>query len=113
MDYRIFNVRTAVNAYDYKWGCTDTVMDSALKVDSGRKIPCRTRESNVRRLCAGPMLYQLSFIPTLMISRKKSTLGVVDTCAGPVRDVEDTDCHTQTITVNTHSRVCPTFRRRF
>ena len=32
--------------------------ESALKVDSGRKIPCRTGESNLRRRCDGPMLYQ-------------------------------------------------------
>ena len=44
-------------------GCTVTVRESALKVDSGRKIPCRTGESNVRRRHAGPMLYQLSYIP--------------------------------------------------
>ena len=37
--------------------------ESALKVDSRRKIPCRTGESNVRRRHAGPMLYQLSDIP--------------------------------------------------
>ena len=30
-------------------GCTDTVRESAQKVDSGRKIPCLTRESNLRR----------------------------------------------------------------
>ena len=33
MDYRIFNVRTDVNAYSCIWGCKDTVRDSALKVD--------------------------------------------------------------------------------
>ena len=44
--------------------CTDTVRESALKVDSGRKISCRTRESNLRRRRVGPMRYQLSYIPT-------------------------------------------------
>ena len=34
-------------------GCTDTVRESALKVNSGRKIPCRTRDSNPRQYCAG------------------------------------------------------------
>ena len=44
---------------------TDTLRESALKVDSGRKIPCRTWESNLRQRCrAGPMLYQRSYIPT-------------------------------------------------
>ena len=36
MDYRIFNVRnvrTAVNVFDCTRGCTDTVRESALKVD--------------------------------------------------------------------------------
>ena len=63
MDYRIFNVRTDVNAGDCTRECTDTVRESALKVDSGRKIPCRKGESNLRRRRAGPMLYQLSYIP--------------------------------------------------
>ena len=46
-------------------GCTDThVRESALKVDSGRKIPCRTGESNLRQRRAGPTLYQLSYIPS-------------------------------------------------
>ena len=66
MDYGIFNVRTDVHACDCTWGCTDTVRESALKVDSGRKIPCRTEESPLRRRRAGPMLYQPSYIPTLM-----------------------------------------------
>ena len=42
-------------------GCADIVTESALKVDSGRKIPCRTGESNLRQRCAGPTLHQLSF----------------------------------------------------
>ena len=45
-------------------GVRTHVEESALKVDSGRKIPCRTGESNLRRRRAGPMLYQLSYIPT-------------------------------------------------
>ena len=39
------------------------VTESALKVDSGRKIPRRTGESNQRQRRAGPTLYQLSYIP--------------------------------------------------
>ena len=57
-------MHTDVNACDCTWGCTDTVRESALKVDSGRKIPCRTGESNLRRQHADLMLYQLSYIPT-------------------------------------------------
>ena len=47
----------------------DTVRESALKVDSGRKIPCRTGESNLRLRRAGPMLYQLSYIPIPIMDR--------------------------------------------
>ena len=43
-------------------GCTDTVRDSAPKVDSGRKIPCRTGESNLPQRRAGSTLYRLSYI---------------------------------------------------
>ena len=65
MDYGIYNVRTDVNACNFTGGRTDTVRESALKVDSGRKIPCRTGELNLRQQCADPMLYQLSYLPTL------------------------------------------------
>ena len=37
IDHRIFNVRTYVNACDCTQECTDTVRESALKADSGRK----------------------------------------------------------------------------
>ena len=53
MDYGIFNVRTDVNACDRTRGCTDTVRESAMKVVSGRKIPCCTGEWNLR---ADPIL---------------------------------------------------------
>ena len=66
MDYGIFNVRTDVNdAFDCTRGCADIVKESVLKVDSGRKIPCHTGESNLRQRRAGLMFYQLSYIPTL------------------------------------------------
>ena len=57
-----FNVHKAQG--DCLWGLTDTVRGSVLKVDSRRKILCRTRESNLLQRCASPMLYQLSFIPS-------------------------------------------------
>ena len=66
MDYRTFNLRSEVNACDCTRGCPDTVRESALKVDSGRKIPSRTGESNLCRQRAGPMLYQLRYIPTII-----------------------------------------------
>ena len=33
-------------------GCTDTVRESALEVDIGRKILCRSGDSNRRQNCA-------------------------------------------------------------
>ena len=53
-------MRTNVNACNCTRGCTDTVGESALKVDSGRKIPFRTGESNLRQRRAGPGPYQLN-----------------------------------------------------
>ena len=47
-------------------GVITDVRESALKVGFGRKIPCRTGESNLRQRCAGPMLYQLSYIPAVV-----------------------------------------------
>ena len=45
-------------------GCADTGRESAPEVDSGRKIPCRTGDSNPRQYCAwhfSRTLYQLSY----------------------------------------------------
>ena len=57
-----------VNACECTQGCTDTVRGSALKVDFGRKNPCRTGESNLRHRRAGPTLYQLSYIPSFFLT---------------------------------------------
>ena len=38
-------------------GCTDTVRESALKVDARRKFPCRTGKSSLPQRRAGPTLY--------------------------------------------------------
>ena len=62
MDYGIFKVRTDVIARGCTRGCTNTVGESALKVDPGRKIPSCTGQSNLRRRRVCPMLYQLSYI---------------------------------------------------
>ena len=40
-------MRTDANARDCTWRCMDTVRESTLKVDSGRKVPCHTRELNL------------------------------------------------------------------
>ena len=57
MDYGIFNGRTDAKACGCTRGCTDTVRESALKADCGRKLPCRTGESNLRERHAGPTFY--------------------------------------------------------
>ena len=62
-DYGIFNMCTDVNACYCTQAQMGTLRECALKVDFGRKIPCCTRESNLCRRHAGPMLYQLSYIP--------------------------------------------------
>ena len=65
MDCRIFNMRTDVNASNYTRGCTDTVRESALKVDYGRKIPGCNAESNLPQWHNSLTLYPLSYIPIL------------------------------------------------
>ena len=90
MDYGIFNVRTYVNACDCTRGCVDTVRESAVKVDSGRKIPCRTGESNLRQHRAGPMLYQLSYIPSPN-SKNNSNINKTIVDANGVDDDDDDD----------------------
>ena len=42
MQYGIFNVHTDVNACDSTRGCTDSVRESALKVDSRKKKEKKT-----------------------------------------------------------------------
>ena len=69
-------MRSYVNACECTRGCTDSVRESALKVDSGRKIPCRTGESNLRRQFDGPMLYQLIYLPTLFHSFQSCSCGL-------------------------------------
>ena len=56
-------------------GCTNTVRESALKVDSVRKILCRTGESNPLQRRAGPTLYperhpSISFVSVQLASGK-------------------------------------------
>ena len=72
--FGIFNVHTDVDACHCTRGCTDTVRESALEVDSGgKKIPCRTWDSNPRQYCAWPSsrtLYPLSY-PRPLESRQE------------------------------------------
>ena len=58
--------------------CRDIVRESALNVESGRKIPCRTGELNLPQLHAGPTLYQPRVsvrIPLVMIIRLSAALA--------------------------------------
>ena len=50
-------------------GSVWTLNESVLRVDSGRKIPCRTGESNLPQQHDGLMLYQLSYIPAYMTKK--------------------------------------------
>ena len=63
--FGIFNMLTDVDACDCTRGCTDTLRESTLEVDSGRKIPCCTRDLNLGQYCtwlfSQRMLYQLSY----------------------------------------------------
>ena len=45
-----------VNACDSTWGVWTHARESAMKIVSGRKIPCRTGELNLRKQHDGPML---------------------------------------------------------
>ena len=60
-------------------GFTDTVRESALKVDSRRNPPCCTEESNLRRQRAGPMLRKQSYIPIHIPVTKKKWLKEMST----------------------------------
>ena len=62
MDDRILNQLTGDNACDCTQGFMDTVRESALKVDSGRKIPSHIGVLNLCQQHADPMLYQLSYL---------------------------------------------------
>ena len=67
-------MRTDVKACNCTEGCMDTVRESALKVNSGKQIPCHTGELNLHQRCAGPVLYQLNYIP---IARRTCTETVL------------------------------------
>ena len=76
--------------------CMDTVRVSGLKVGSGRKIPFHTGESNLRRQRAGPMLYQLSYIPTFGTRGPGSeTLLSLTALGGKPPDFPWEICHTE------------------
>ena len=75
MGFRIFNMCTDVNVCDCTQGHMDTERETALEVDSRKKVPCCTRESNLHQQHDSPMLYQLSYIPTLALLERYSFEG--------------------------------------
>ena len=60
----IFDVCANVDTYK-----RHNIREYALKVDYGRRIPCRTKESDGPTSAACQMLQQLSFIPRRMCFR--------------------------------------------
>ena len=64
----IFNVPTDVIAHIQGGGCAYTLRESAVQVDSGRKIPCCTRDWNLSSSALDLMLNPLSHIPALSIA---------------------------------------------
>ena len=80
MDYRIFNVRTNVNACDFTHGGVRThVRESALKVDFGRGTSFRSGESNVFQRRNGPMLHQWATSPSPFLVLKTIPMSDLQT----------------------------------
>ena len=77
VDYMIFNVSTDMNACDCTRGCTDTVRESALKVDSGRKIPCRNGESNLHSAACRSDALPTEPHPRLIQTESRKNLSVI------------------------------------
>ena len=75
--FRIFNVHIDVNACDCTRACTDTVRESALKVDSGRKSLAAPGESTVCRRRAGPMLEPVELHPLMLKTLVCKLIGIV------------------------------------
>ena len=71
-------------------GCTDTVRESALKVDSGRKIPRHSMESSLPQRCAGLTHYHLSYILSPHLITTEQIRLRVDKCMSHNRG---SNCH--------------------
>ena len=64
--HKIFNIHTNLNAYNCTGVCGDTLRESPLKVD-WEKSPLPHLGIELRLQHAGLRLYQLSYIPTLVV----------------------------------------------
>ena len=94
----IFNVPTDVITHIRGGCCAYTLRESAVQADSGRKIPCRTRDWNLGSSALDLMLNPLSHIPALSIAIGLAlNLLTLAPPTGP--DVEPADPH-----------VCPVHR---
>ena len=89
--FGIFNVRTAVVACT-RGLCADTVRESAPEGDPGRKIPCRTGDSNPRQYCAWlfstTLLFRPSYPAPYDIGNRQPACQV---CLQEVRHTPDND----------------------
>ena len=81
MDYGIFNVSTDTNACDCTRGCTDTVRESALKIDSEQYPLPHGRIEPALAACRS-VLYPLSYIPSTMPSEEAQTSSSVSVLLG-------------------------------
>ena len=55
-------------------GCTHTVRESAPKGDTGRKVPCRTGQSNLRQHCAWLSAFQSDALPAELLAAVSTVL---------------------------------------
>ena len=62
--FGIFNVRKMLMHVTAHGGCRDTVRETTPEADSGRKMPCRTGDSNASQYCSwlfSRSFYQMSY----------------------------------------------------
>ena len=76
-------MRIDVNACGCTQGCTDTLRESAQKVDLWKRILCRTGELNLPQQHASSMLYQLSYMSTSQCKKIWMTMSLWMLCRRP------------------------------
>ena len=98
-------------------GCMDTVRESALEADSGRKIPCTTTDLNhhqYRACLFCPTLYQLSCprpLQTSILIIFKNVCIIVLSLAGAATSIifvvtKHAFCHDKNMLVATNMHFC-------
>ena len=68
-----------IHATAYR-GCTDILIESALEADSGRKIPCCTRDSNLHQYCAWLFRRTLYHMCYTQSTQSATYRNHIDTC---------------------------------